>query len=223
MNAMRKTLLALALPAAAAVQAGVEGEYALGQGQTMVVKVQDARNVRLEIPGGQGYQLVADGELFMVIDQGGTPMIMSAESFAKHMERFGQGGAGQLQQAAPEDVSVEDTGRDETVAGIDGDVYRISVTGADGGTQTTEVVLTDDERVRLLQQGFLAVMRSSAAMMQGNAGADMQLLETIGEETGARGVLRVEGMTLRSVTRKDFPAGTFTLPENGRRMDMGGR
>jgi hypothetical protein len=63
-------------------------------------------------------------------------------------------------------VSLTDTGADETVAGISGDVYEITFVDGNGNTSTESLVLSNDARAREMTTAFMSVSQTMAAAMQ---------------------------------------------------------
>lgn len=160
--------------------------------------------VRMDVRGQQAYILVLDGTAYSVANAGGQLMVMDLSSIPQHGAR----------NATPEAVAritrLEDTGAEETVAGIEGDVYEMAWTDGQGNAHEGEAVLTDDELVREMQEAFWIF---SQAMTKQD------------EEIGTR--LREEGLaTLRvgqdfvlvEINADTRPDGDFTLP--AKPMDM---
>jgi len=166
----------------------------------------DGDRVRLDMPNQDAYMLVLDGKGYSVSDAGGRLIVMDLSSLPQHR--------GQGQSPAPETVAritrLENTGREETIAGIEGEVYEMAWVDGQGTAHEGDAVLTDDDLVREMQEAFWSF--SQAVSKQD-------------EEIGTR--LREEGLaTLR--VKQDFvveeinadtpPAGDFTLPAEP--MDM---
>ena len=160
--------------------------------------------VRLDMPGRQGYMLVLDGKAYSVSTVGGQTMVMDLSSIPR------QG----AQEATPSTVAritrLEKTGGKETVAGIEGEVYRMAWTDGQGNAYEGEAVLTDDALVREMQEAFWAFA---------------QAMTKQGEKIGTR--LREEGLaTLRvkqdfvlvDISAESRPAEDFTLPADPMNM-----
>ena len=110
--------------------------------------------------------------------------------------------------------TVEATGRKATVAGIAGEVYRLTSTDASGRTETREAVFT----------GAPLVVEMTEALYRGLGHAfgsdfDARLLGVLPED--ARGILSVEdSYELHSISSEAPAANRFELPAEP--VDMGG-
>lgn len=111
----------------------------------------------------------------------------------------------QKQLAFGQVESVEATGASETVAGIEGRVYRITTTDPSGKTETIEAVLTDDPLVVAMSEGYMGAMR---AMLGEDIGKFMAALPD-----DDRGLLRVgDDFRLKAISGEEQPASLFELP-----------
>jgi hypothetical protein len=100
------------------------------------------------------YMVMREGTMYVVSLEGEQPMVFNASSMIKGM-------AQNTLQVAPstltsEFVSIKDTGRDETVAGIKGDVYEVTIR-EDGKERTDEIVLSKDKRAREFRDALFAM------------------------------------------------------------------
>jgi hypothetical protein len=179
-----------------------------GQAAATTISWQDDK-VRLDVPGEDAYMLVLDGRGYSVARTGGQTMVMDLSS----MPQFGPGGMGQGAPATSDVARItrlEATGREETVAGIEGEIYEMSWTDAKGRENHGEAVLTDDSRVREMQQAFWTFSRAITRQQ-----------EEIGARLRAEGLamLRLDDQFLVEEIRADSrPAGDFELPAEP--MDM---
>lgn len=168
----------------------------------------DGDKVRLDVPGQPAYMLVLDGKSYSVTSAGGQLMVMDLSSLPQHAA------PGQGQDQTPGTVAritrLENTGEEETVAGIEGDVYEMAWTDGQGNAQEGEAVLTDDALVREMQEAFWAFS---------------QAMTNQDEEIGTR--LREEGLAtlrvdqdfvLKAISAETRPAEDFVLPAEP--MDM---
>jgi hypothetical protein len=147
------TAIAFSLLSVPALAGKAMVETADGDRMMMEYDPYGSGNVRMGMPGDQqGYMLVNDGILYLVSYDGGKPVVMYA---AVMMKRLGATMAKMTPGAAEELVSIEATGRNERVAGIDGEVYVATTRTNDGKETTRELVLSDDERAVALMQGML--------------------------------------------------------------------
>ena len=166
--------------------------------------------LRIDMPGGKSYMLIRDGAMYVVSFEGGAPMVFNASEMMKGM-------ASQPGQMAPsalnaEFVSLEDTGNDETVAGIDGDIYTFTFRDENGEEKSEEVVLTSDPRAiefrdALFSMSAIAEEMTTEEVMQ--QGRDLQeRLESMNV-----GVLRYgQDMYVSAMSGEEIPAERFELP-----------
>jgi hypothetical protein len=204
--------LALALPAAAGT-----ATIASSDGETMTFEYRDDALLRVGVEESS-YMLVRDNTLYIVSNEGGEPMVIDASSMMK-------GFSGMVQQAAPsattaEFVSLEKTGRSETVAGIKGEVYMLT-TRQDGEESTQEVVMSDDKRAiefrdALFIMGHAAMEAFGEYQLRDdNKDVQKQLADM------NLGVLRVgQEMTVKEISSDSVAAARFELPAEP--MDMQG-
>lgn len=206
-------VLTAALPAAAGT-----ATIASSDGTTMTFEYRGDDLLRVGGVEDESYMLVRDNTLYIVSFNDGEAMVIDASSMMK-------GFSGMVQQAAPsattaEFVSLENTGRSETVAGIKGDVYLLT-TRQDGEEMTQEVVMSDDKRAIEFRDAMFIMGR--AAM---EAFGEYQLPEE-NKDVQKRlqdmnlGVLRVgEDMTVTELSGDSIAAARFELPAEP--MDMQG-
>ena len=102
--------------------------------------------------------------------------------------------------------SIRKTGTTETIAGIRGEVYEVTIQDKNGNIETEQLVLTDDPAVIELSEAFLGFTGSMI-------GADyMNPLKTALPK-GKHGLLRIgDGMIVESLDRNTPAASIFELP-----------
>lgn len=156
------------------------------------------------------YMLLRDGTMYVVSLEGDQPMVFNASSMMKGM-------AQRTTQMAPatlnsEFVSLEDTGRDETIAGMNGDVYLLTYLEDNGKEQTEEMVLSTDARAREFRDALFS-MSSIAEDLAGEEAMEQgRDLKTRMDDMNV-GVLRFgQEMTVTSITGETIPAERFELP-----------
>jgi hypothetical protein len=161
------------------------------------------------------YMVMREGTMYVVSLEGEQPMVFNASSMIKGM-------AQNTLQVAPstltsEFVSIKDTGRDETVAGIKGDVYEVTIR-EDGKERTDEIVLSKDKRAREFRDALFAmstVAEDIAGKEAVEQGRDMQ--EKLMDMNV--GVLRyADQMQVSSITGDKIDSSRFELPAEP--MDM---
>jgi hypothetical protein len=180
--------------------------------------------LRINMPGNdqQGYMLMRDGKMYVVSSNNGQPMVFDLGSAFR---MFGSMAASATPDTADSRVlSLQSTGKAETLGGIEGEVFSLRFIGPDGREQQAEMVLSKHP----LAIGFRdAVQRMAMTMARSveqeslkdeiQAGEDMQgKLQALG-----MGVLRYgEDMQVRSITDTTVAAERFVLPAEP--TDLGG-
>lgn len=124
-------------------------------GETSKLHWQDNGNLRMGLGQADGYLIVRQGTPYTVINRGGTPMVMDMSGMLKAFASMGGKSAHDKSPFGSIDT-VTATGKSETVADIKGDIYQITVTDADGKTQTMEAVLTTDPMVQEMTHAYMA-------------------------------------------------------------------
>ncbi len=214
---LRPSALAGLLGSAVIAAAGVaDSTLTYDTGDDRLIVESRGDDVRMgPASGDDGYVLLKDGAVYAVSTTGDGPLVIDLgammQSFSAMMppgmaeEAFGDAAA----DGPPPKVTR--TGRNETHAGVKGEV--VTLTMPDG--ERSEVVLTDDPDV---SAGFVAFQRVAeslvADMPPGMGGAPMIVPQvTLGEELARSGVLRVEDtMTLIAIDRTAPDAARFALP-----------
>jgi len=119
------------------------------------------------------YMVLRDGSLYMVGTEDGEPMVLDmSDMIAMAMglaASFGDDDASGMSSLEDEFQieSMEATGENRTVAGIEGAVYEATITESDGETQTWEFVFTGDplaeEMTQTILTGLLQALRQEDA------------------------------------------------------------
>jgi len=174
------------------------------------------------------YAVMRDGTMFTVAIAEGMPIVMDAGAMMKSMGNMpGMEAINLPTDAGDLDgrvVSLKDTGRDETVAGIMGDLYELTVEDDNGQQRTETLVLSTDKRVLEFRDAMLLMvdMTASISPQQGMDEAREQ-----GKELEARlrglnaGVLRIgDQMSVTAITDDAIPDARFELP--AKPMDLQG-
>ncbi|WP_322998191.1 hypothetical protein [Castellaniella sp.] len=194
-------VLAASLPLAA--QAGGTAQVQAG-GQLTQLAWQTDGAVRLGQDQRPDYLIVRDGKAYSVSMRGQTPVVMEVGGLLQGLGALAQS---RPNQYLPERVDqVQDTGRTETVAGITGHVYRLTVTDTQGRTHPSDAVLTADRRVVDMTASYLASMQ----LLLGQA-KTRQLTGALPADR--RGILRLgQDFVVQSISGQEPPASEFTLP-----------
>ena len=225
------TLLALGLVAISAqVHAGAAATFQTGADASApqaTLEYSDDAQMRMGVPGQPGsYILVRDNNAYIVSQPSqGSAVVMDLGAMVKMMGESWSESVNSV-QSAPEGmttfVSLEDTGRNETVAGIRGDVFILTYKDEQGNTQSDELVLTRDDDVREMTVALFQMGQQMGAALgaEDASGNDEFHREMAAQQ---RGVLRMgSSFRLVEIDSKGPGAGRFDLPAQPMAMpDLG--
>ncbi|GGX88718.1 hypothetical protein GCM10007160_15250 [Litchfieldella qijiaojingensis] len=150
--------LAAGMMFAAALPALADGKATIATTDTqnamqMVIHWTDD-SMRMDFPAQQqGYMLMRDGKGYMVTEQAGQTIVMDMAMLKGMADAMGEANEVNANQAKSVD-NLEATGEKETIAGIEGDVYRIQWTDHGGTNHDDEIVLSDKPLGREMLQAF---------------------------------------------------------------------
>lgn len=186
----------------------------------------DGSRIRMNLPvsaDAETYMLLRDGKVYTVMNQAGQPMVMDLSAVG---QMFGDSMGRNLNVGSEATglFSLEDTGRRETVAGIEGRVYTASYTDGNGRTQTDEIVIGNHPQLREFSQS-MALWGAAVAESFGNTAASasgdesMQLVLDKGD-----GILRFgDSYRVAAVSNVSIVASRFELPANAQQISgLGG-
>ncbi|SFH26977.1 hypothetical protein [Modicisalibacter xianhensis] len=212
---MKRLLAGLMLIAATPVFADGKATIASNDSQQdMQMEIQWAGDkMRMDFPGQQqhGYMLMRDGKGYMVTQQGGQPLIMDM-SMLREMSDSMDDNTGAMAGQAETVETLEVTGETETVAGIEGKVYRLEWTDRGGQTHEDTLVLSDDP----LAHEMLTAFQNYVQAVMGRA-------DPIGQAVLERdlGMLRFgERFKVAEIAKASPAESAFELPENAMTMDQ---
>lgn len=192
-------------------------------GERMVFEYADGNKLRLNTPQQDTYMLVRDNTLYAVSYNNGQPMVVNASTMMKGFASM----AKMTEQAAPagataEVISIEATGRRETVAGIRGEIYKIT-TREEGDSITQEVVMSSDARALEFRDALFTMIRASTEAMDEELRRNS---EDFRKRLGSMnmGILRYgTEMKLAAIDGDTVAAARFELPAKPVDMnDLGG-
>lgn len=192
-------------------------------GERMVFEYADGNKLRLNTPQQDTYMLVRDNTLYAVSYNNGQPMVVNASTMMKGFADM----AKMTEQAAPagataEVVSIEATGRSETVAGIKGEIYEIT-TREEGDSITQEVVMSPDARALEFRDALFTMVRASTEAMDEELRRNSEdFSKRLGDMN--MGILRYgTEMKLAAIDGDTVAAARFELPAKPVDMnDLGG-
>lgn len=192
------------------------------EGDVMTFEYEGDR-LRINTPDNeQGYMLMRDGKMYVVTQNEGQPMVFDMSSAFK---MFGSMAANATPSTVESKVlSLEATGRSETLGGIQGEVYELRFIDHNGKEQQADMVLSKDP----LARGFRDAIQSMAMTMADSLDKDTFKSEIeAGEQMQAKlqdlnmGVLRYgKDMQIRSIKDTSVDAARFELPAQP--TDLGG-
>lgn len=192
-------------------------------GERMVFEYADGNKLRLNTSQQDTYMLVRDNTLFAVSYNNGQPMVVNASTMMKGFADM----AKMTEQAAPagataEVVSIKATGRRETVAGIDGEIYEIT-TREEGENISQEVVMSSDARALEFRDALFTMVRASTEAMDEELRRNSEdFRNRLGDMN--MGILRYgTEMTISAIDGNTVAASRFELPAKPIDMnDLGG-
>ena len=206
-------LLAASLPALADGQATLESRSDQGNATMEVSWAGD--DLRMDFPqqAQAGFMLLKDGNGYMVTEMQGQTLVMDMARLKQMAESMGndQAMAGLTSQQADSIESLEATGKQETIAGLEGEVYQLAWTDKAGNAHDDTLVLSDDDQVRELMSAFHAYQRTMTG--------EPDPIATALEEEGL-GMLRFgDRFRIASLSDETPAASAFELPENAMTFD----
>lgn len=165
--------------------------------------------LRFGSAGEPPYMVIRDGSAYSVMQAGGQTRVLEWSSMADLMPGGGQD-EGATETAFGSVDAVEATGEREAVAGVEGEVHRLTTTGRNGETVTQEWVLISDPLVTELTGAYWeALSAMSGAETTDTALGQMQA--ALPEDR--RGLLRAgDGFRLVSISTDDPAPELFELP-----------
>ncbi|MGM0517141.1 MAG: hypothetical protein ACQER6_06050 [Pseudomonadota bacterium] len=168
----------------------------------------DADRIRLDMPDQDAYMLVLDGKGYSVSRAQGRLIVMDLSSVPQMPQ--GSGGQNPTPETVAHITRLENTGKEETIAGIEGEVYEMAWVDGQGNAHEGDAVLTDDKLVREMQEAFWAFSRAISKQD-----------EAIGTRLRDEGLatLRVkQDFVVEEIRAETRPAEAFELPAEP--MDM---
>jgi len=192
------------------VWADVVGVYQNGKNasDTMTIYYRDDQNVKVDVGDGS-YMLVTGSNAYMVQQQGSGMIATDMDEMGAMLKQSGLG-AGNMPtaDASMANVQIKKTGRSESVAGYEGEVFEVTSDG-----KTTEYVGSSDKDIVALNRAFLVMGKRMSQSFGRNDGAAMDRAVKMAQAQGMGGMLRSgDDMHLASVTKKDLGSGFYKLP-----------
>lgn len=190
----------------------------------MTIELQDQDNFRMNM-GESSYLLMSQGKGYMVSKERGEWVATSMEAMKKMMEMSGirdlmaQMGRKPAKDDRP--PRFEKTGRVETIAGIKGQVYVVSMDNAMGKPETVEMVFSEDTRLIRLHQAQARWAESSGMMGKRGGPSFSELMKRYAKNGPGGAMLRyADVMKLESIQEAKLADSRFRVPRI-KEMDMG--
>ncbi len=204
-NVYTALLLALGLtvlPASADIAEVVDSE-----GNKMTFEYQGDQ-LRIDMNQQNSYMLVRGEHVYAVTDNDGEVMVIDVK---QTLSMFGNMAQSAIPDMAAVNVeSLVKTGRSETVAGIQGEVYTLTFTDHEGQRQEAEMVLSADRRA-LGFRDAVHRMASTMSSMLAQQGTHDRLQGQLDAQN--LGVLRYgQDMRVTSITETQVADARFVLP-----------
>lgn len=157
----------------------------------------DANTARWHLPGQPGYSLLRNGTVYVVTTRNGETTVRDMSTAAALVM---QAQEGKRDEPA---YSIEATGESETIAGIAGQVYRVTQSRK-GQQKTSESVFTDEPLVVEMTQAYFGAIGKTNLSFK-------RMVDAL--PVDHPGLLRLSNaITLVEVSDKAPPAGDFELP-----------
>ncbi len=197
--------------------------WSLKDGPPMTIELQDQDNFRMNL-GTDAYLLMSQGNGFMVSKENGEWVAMSMESMKRMMEMSGIGdlmarmGEKHAQEgSAPQ---FQKTGEVETIAGIKGEVYKVSMDNGRGEQETVEMVFSDDARLVRLHQAQARWAESSGIMSGQDEPSFSEFMKQYANKGPGGAMLRyADVMKLETIQEATLTTARFQVPRI-KEMDM---
>lgn len=204
--------------------ADLVGTWQLSNSNPVKVYYQDDDHVRMDV-GNDTYLLVIKDKAYTVMNQGGQKMVMDMAAMGGAMKAFGGMAMQQAEAKAraydPDSVAYGKTGKKETIAGYEGELYEVSVKGPNG-LEKYEFVASKNKDVIQLQKAFQLIgQRMAETLMSKDTLAGFNRAAEMVESQNIGGMLRYGNeMVLKSLENKDLPAEVFLLPKDAIQMSI---
>lgn len=204
-GALTALALATAPWAAQAGKATVQATDDSGNSMNMDFEYRGDSQLRMSVPQQQGGYMLVDGDaVYSVSQHNGQPMVMRLDKLL---------GSGMPAPATPgADVEgvqkLENTGRTETVAGVQGEVWMLTYTDADGKTRSDEIVVSDDPRAVAFSRALMSMGKAVAS-----AAGEPAQEDPMARQLEGKGMLRMGSqMRVTALSGTDPAADRFALP-----------
>lgn len=199
--------------------ADVVGTYATGKKSDDKMTIYYKNDDAIRIAVGHGtYMLVTADKVYSVTDNDGKLMVMDMDQVGQFAKQF-EGMRPKTENAAPKPSNMptfKKTGRTETIAGYEGDVYSVT---ADGRTE--EFVASQNKDVIALNNAFFQMAKRMSQTLGQDRAEQLDATMRMAEAKKMGGMLRYsDDMVLQSLTKQDMGADFYKLPAGAQPQEM---
>jgi hypothetical protein len=193
--------------------AGVEGSYKF-MGADLTFYYKDENHIRVEL-NPKSYMLLLNDTLYVIADHNGQITVMDMSKFMPEIPSNINPIEAPVEKTLWNDISIEPTGEKETVANIEGDLYKMTAT-MKGERKELEVVTSHSPEAIMLQNAYKSYVEKITQMSPYSPGnADVLKLFNYIEAKQLGGLIRVDdNLSIQSVKEKKFKDKFFSLPDN---------
>jgi hypothetical protein len=168
--------------------------------------------LRINATQNGGYALLRDGHFYTVGYNNGQAMVFDAGAM---LQGFGDMAPQAIHgDLGAEIVSLEDTGENEIVAGIDGDIYTVKFIDDSGEERSESLVLSRDRRALEFRDAMFQMMSFAETMTPGQDKAKAQSQDIrVRLNSLNAGILRYgREMTVTKISGETVADERFELP-----------
>ena len=212
MRYVKSLLVFLVLFASFNVLAATGGQVTMmDEGERVQLEFLGKDLLRINDNSGQGYMIMRDAKLYTVMQEAGQTMVFDLSAMAAmtggNMEEPSAWG-----DEVREVLDISSAGRQETVAGIVGEVFTMRYVDSRGRTQSSTMVLTKNETVVAMTQTMLEMTK--LLIKASNTKVDKSITEMEQHILGkGYGVLKQgDDFQLTHITDEAPAASRFELP-----------
>lgn len=164
--------------------------------------------LRIDVNKDRNYMLVLGEQIYAVSNENGEIMVIDLKQTLSMFGNMAQSAVPDM--AAVNVESLEATGRSETVAGIQGEVYELRYTDQEGKRQKSDMVLSSDRRAMGFRDAVHRMASTLSSMLAQQGTHDRLQEQLAGMDLG---VLRYgEDMRVTSITETQVADARFVLP-----------
>lgn len=184
---------------------------------SMTLAMRDVNHIRMDT-GKDSYILVNAEKVYMISRQDGKWTAMDMDVLAGMMNQFGIRAGTTPPQETDYQSTFKKTGRTETVAGYQGDVYAVETKDQSGQLiDRSEVVFSTHADVKLASKAWMNIASRMGDIVGAQTSRD---IETAAKQAPYGGMLRVGEMALVSIEKPSLDATYFDLPKGAEIVDM---